>query len=419
MKYIPCFFFCLLLSIVNLYGQDLLEAQKYEKAKKYEDAASLYFDLYRFEEAAACYELRIDQLKKLRKPDEVEIARLESLLEKTQRAARMLSRCEDVQIVDSIVVSKKAFLNAYFMGEGSGTLKMSDSMTVYENQLGDRRYSARKDTTGLLQIYSRTKIGEDWAEERFLNIPSDAPGDNNYPFLMSDGLTIYFASTGNGSIGGYDLFVTRYNLNSDTYLVPSQLGMPFNSIYNDFMLAIDEENEIGYFATDRFQPVGKVVIYAFVPTEAYIPLDDLDGEELIARAKLSSIRNTWKSGLSYAGYLDRVKADIEKENQKLRREFVFPINDKIVYYVLSDFENEPAKRFFLTAQTLRKQISDLEQKLEEQRFQYKSASGSVRASLRNPILQNEKKLEESVARLKEAEKSARNQEIKHLRQNTK
>jgi len=49
------------------------------------------------------------------------------------------------------------------------------------------------------------------------------------PFVMSDGLTLYFASTDHQSFGGYDLYVTRYNLATDSYLVPNQLNMPFNS----------------------------------------------------------------------------------------------------------------------------------------------------------------------------------------------
>ena len=49
---------------------------------------------------------------------------------------------------------------------------------------------------------------------------------------MADGVTIYYASDGEG-LGGYDIFVTRYNTNTDTYLVPENVGMPFNSPYND------------------------------------------------------------------------------------------------------------------------------------------------------------------------------------------
>lgn len=81
-------------------------------------------------------------------------------------------------------------------------------------------------------------------------------------------MTIYYASDGDGSMGGYDIFVTRYNTNTDTYLVPENVGMPFNSPYNDYMYVIDEYNNLGWFASDRYQPEDKVCIYVFVPNDS-------------------------------------------------------------------------------------------------------------------------------------------------------
>ena len=57
-------------------------------------------------------------------------------------------------------------------------------------------------------------------DEKQLPMNINSNDDDNYPFVLSDGATIYYSSKGNGSIGGYDLFVTRYNINSDTYPAP-------------------------------------------------------------------------------------------------------------------------------------------------------------------------------------------------------
>lgn len=88
----------------------------------------------------------------------------------------------------------------------------------------------------------------------------------NYPFMMPDGTTFYFAATGEESIGGYDIFVTRFDSESGSFLKAENIGMPFNSTANDYMYAIDEFNDIGWFATDRSQPEGKVCIYIFIPS---------------------------------------------------------------------------------------------------------------------------------------------------------
>ena len=76
---------------------------------------------------------------------------------------------------------------------------------------------------------------------------------------MSDGITLYYASDGEGSLGGYDIFVTRYDSENGNYLRPDNIGMPFNSPANDYMYAIDEFNNIGWFASDRYQLITKSV----------------------------------------------------------------------------------------------------------------------------------------------------------------
>lgn len=43
------------------------------------------------------------------------------------------------------------------------------------------------------------------------------------PVCLSDGVTIYYATDGEG-LGGYDIFVTRYNTNTDSYLTPENVG---------------------------------------------------------------------------------------------------------------------------------------------------------------------------------------------------
>lgn len=418
MKYSLLLSLFFLLNCFPLCAQgELSEAKKLYAEKKYEAAGVIYYDHYLFDQAVEAFEKRIEFLKKIRKPDQEAIATATVLLEKAQRAARMLAHGRDVQIVDSMIVKKADFLKVYLLGDESGTLTPAKGSVVYENQLKDRRYYGKPDSSGMFHLYGQTLVNGRWAEERPLNIPSDSLAGDNYPFVMPDGMTTYFASTGNGSIGGYDLFVTRYNLNSDSYLAPSQLGMPFNSIYNDYMLAIDEENGIGYFVTDRFQEEDHVIVYSFIPAEEYGTLNDLDEEALTARAKITSIRNTWAPGANYSDYKENIKQQIERRRMIAKREFVFPINDNIIYYMMSDFESDAAKRSFLSAQDIRKQRVQLETTLDNQRKEFAlSASPSKKEQLRGKIEKDELSLENMERQLAEAEKAARNQEIRHLRQ---
>jgi hypothetical protein len=237
---------------------------------------------------------------------------------------------------------------------------------------------------------------------------------------MPDGLTIYYASTGNGSIGGYDLFVSRYNLNNDTYLAPNQLGMPFNSLANDYMLAIDEVNGIGYFATDRFQPEEKVVVYTFIPnpnSEAK-SLGTEDERLLASRAKITSIRDTWLPGINYQGKIEQVRLMIENTQPKIKKDFTFVVNDNIVYHTVADFESDAAKKSYLQTTELEGKIQALEEQLDTLRKAFAEGNSEQKQSLRSPILTNERQLETMLQTYKKLWMETRNSEIKYLRTNS-
>ena len=56
-----------------------------------------------------------------------------------------------------------------------------------------------------MQLYSRIRLLDGWSEPESLTSLNEQ-GNVNYPFLMSDGITLYYASDGEGSLGGYDIF---------------------------------------------------------------------------------------------------------------------------------------------------------------------------------------------------------------------
>ena len=401
----------------SLQAQTLEDADFLFSKKKYLEAAEIYYQQYQFTKAAQAYRMQTDILLKAKKPQTQSIDSIKPLLKRAENLARMVSRCEDIQIIDSVIVNKTGFLKAYLVGSETGTFEQTGASVVYENQLKDRRYLGKKDKTGFFRLYSQQKIQDNWADEKPLNIPSENTGDDNFPFLMPDGVTIYYASTGNGSIGGYDLFVSRYNSDNDTYLAPGQMGMPFNSLYNDYMLVIDELNNIGYFATDRFQPEDKVVIYTFIPNSEVKPIDSADEQMLINRAKITAIRDSWRPNVNYQNILAKLKADIarEKAQTQVKKDFTFVINDSIVYYTLADFESNTAKNSYLQSKEMGDKIRTMENQLDAQRKAFAEGNQTKKQSLRSSILANERQLETMIQSYNKLSVDARNTEIKYLR----
>ena len=86
-------------------------------------------------------------------------------------------------------------------------------------------------------------------------------GDELFPFLSND-TTLYFASDGQGGLGGLDLYVT-YRDKSGNWSIPENLGAPFNSNRDDFGIFFNYNGEKGYFCSNREGGKGGDDIYSF------------------------------------------------------------------------------------------------------------------------------------------------------------
>lgn len=408
----------------------LLVASKKNVQDSFYYLGLIYTEKYQFTNAEEVFDKYESFLEK-RKPrknsvdaekKEADIARLAEKRKIMSRLNRMVSNTEDIQIIDSIVVDKKNFLSAYKLSHSSGSLAYFNKVfsankdvesTVYFNEKETKIYFGQPDRNGVFALYSMDKLLDEFGNEKRLSQTNfGLTGDVNYPFMMSDGVTIYFAAKDVESIGGYDLFVSRYNMNSDTYLTPERLNMPFNSAYNDYMMVVDEEKGIGWFASDRVQPEGKVCIYTFIPNKTVKTIESEDESYLAGRAKILAIKDTWQEGQNYSSIIELARK-APKEKVKEVRDFEFVINDKSTYYTLADFRNKNARDTYYKVVQLKADKKSLSDKLEKLRIEYNKASADTRRNMTSEILGLEKQIEQIQRDIPSLEVQARNQEIQN------
>lgn len=406
---------------------DLAAAEKhlsFAVKRKVQDAyrylGEVYYQTYRFDKAAEMFEDYIALLTKKKQPVEV----YENKLDLAEKAQRMMEKVEDVQIIDSLVVDKNDFLSAYMLSEESGSLvpypeffqtNEAMSSTVYMNQKGDMIYYAHPAGEDRFCLFSQSKLIDQWGDEKQLPMNINSKDDDNYPFVLSDGVTIYYASKGNGSLGGYDLFVTRYNLNSDSYLTPEQLGMPYNSPFNDYMMVIDETKGLGWFVSDRFQPEGKVCVYLFIPNDDRKRIEGDDLEQKRARASIASIRDSWKEGSDYRELIRLAHTEVPYGANEVQKDFDFVINNSLVYYTLDEIQSPEARNYYEKVVAINAQVRELEGKLDELRATWTQSNSAKRAELAPTILQVEEQLNDLLKQPTGWEKKARNAEINYLK----
>ncbi|MDE6336176.1 MAG: hypothetical protein K2L34_06365, partial [Muribaculaceae bacterium] len=179
------------------------------------------------------------------------------------------------------------------------------------------------------------------------------------------GVTLYYAADGSGSIGGYDIFVVTRDAQTGEYLQPQNLGMPFNSPYDDFMLAIDEENGVGWWATDRNELGDKLTIYVYKVNDMRRNYDP-DDEDILDKARLTDYRSTWNSEDSQEiEELLNVIADIDPTKVEKRAEFYLPKGNGEYYTSANDFKNAGArsalKKYLLSSMALEKSEANLKE----------------------------------------------------------
>ncbi|MCI5505518.1 MAG: hypothetical protein MR421_03575 [Prevotella sp.] len=339
----------------------------------------------------------------------------------------MRAATQKVMFVDSVVVSKSRLLKSLNIPDEAGSIvdyntffKETDqpNAVVYLNQLKNKCVFSKYVNKGW-DLYSSELIGGKWAKAIPLK-GLDVIGDDvdiNWPFLLSDGVTLYFAAKGDESIGGFDIFMTRYDESTDRYLKPENIGMPFNSTANDYFYIVDEYDGYGWFATDRHQPKDKVCIYSFILNnvrENYNP-DDYSPEQLKQLSELHSISMTW-TDKGRRTYAQEQLAEIAKRkySQVKKNDFKFVINDKFTYTTLTDFRSVEAAEKYAILYDIMSKKTKLDNSVERARNAFPTAKSKQKEEYRKQLLAAEKQSEKYELEIEDLTKEIRSIELKKL-----
>lgn len=373
-----------------------------------------HYLLYKFQEAAGYFGLYASAAnvnKNLQR----------EALDKIQRCEvglRLLNRVEDIEIIDSINVAKKDFLRFYKLSRetgkfntqllnmaGKGWLETASFMT----QRGDRKFYA--DTVaGQLDLFKSDKLLDGWSPGNALDENINSARDENYPFLMLDGISLFYASNSLKSVGGYDIFFTRFNTEKGEYLSPENIGMPFNSIYNDYMMVVDESNSTGWFVTDRFQPRDRLIIYHFNFTEEKKYLK-LENDSLLRQRAMLKISNRVKKETVSQPEI----ADIIPVVQPVGK-LLFIVNDSVSYNGTEEFKSQKALGLWYEKYRTDNEYREVEMKLNKLRLTYDNEQDVLlKKNLAAEIRDLEQKSLKFKVLLKEKEISVRNEEINFLK----
>lgn len=329
------------------------------------------------------------------------------------RITNMREMTQQIIIVDSIVVNKDQFLASIRLSSECGQLMNTGAFfrnqlqgTLYLNEMGNKVYFSQPDGHQQ-QLYTADKLGNEWSKPQPLQGLSEGIDEASYPFMLTDGLTFYFAGKGEESIGGYDIFMTRYDSRSGSFLKPENIGMPFNSEANDYMYAIDEANRIGYFASDRRQPEGKVCIYIFIPSDTRKTYDNskYTEEQIRNFADIASIADTWGDGSERKAALDRIKSKYATHDVPGQLVSTGDAASAV------EFHSKEANSLYQKLLKEQNALDIVNSSLDMLRQKYHKANASERNRMKSEILKLEEQALQLNASVKQLTKATRNAEI--------
>jgi hypothetical protein len=113
-------------------------------------------------------------------------------------------------------------------------------------------------------------------------------------------VTLYFAANDSNGLGGLDIYVSRYNMATENFTTPENIGMPYNSPANEYLFVLDEMHQIGYLATDRFATEGRVHVYSFAISEQKEYWRNIAIDSLVGYARLEDFEVFTKDSLPAA-----------------------------------------------------------------------------------------------------------------------
>jgi outer membrane protein OmpA-like peptidoglycan-associated protein/tetratricopeptide (TPR) repeat protein len=111
-------------------------------------------------------------------------------------------------------------------------------------------------------IYKSTKDAKGrWTESINLGSVINTELDEEGVFLHPDGKTLYFSSKGHSSMGGYDVFKSIFDVQSQTWSEPQNIGYPVNTTDDDVFFTVSASGKHAYYSSIRPGGFGEKDIY--------------------------------------------------------------------------------------------------------------------------------------------------------------
>ncbi len=197
-----------------------------------------------------------------------------------------------------------------------------NATAIYYSSYGDNLDSG-------LDIYVRRKLPNgEWGDPQLLPGAVNTKYDEDFPYMHPSGKYLYFSSTGHNSMGGYDIYLSKFDPNTNSFREPENVDFAISSPDDDFFYVVDSAFQNAYFASARQSQDGMLHVYkvkvARVPLKEVIIMGEFISE-VDPEMKSMEINLTYHSNGKDVGLV--------RSNKVGKYSYVFPQGGKYNYNI--------------------------------------------------------------------------------------
>lgn len=197
-------------------------------------------------------------------------------IEMCQNGKKLLTTISDLVVLEKKEIEYTSFFRLYNLANIGGVILITaeyqskidkkknhtplihfpdNAQTIYYSSYGDS-------DKGSKDIYCRKRLPDGkWG------LPALVPGnvntrfDEDFPYLSPNGEYLYFCSKGHNSMGGFDVFRSKFDPENNAFGQPENMDFAISSPDNDLFYVVDSLEKNAYFASARQSENGKIHVY--------------------------------------------------------------------------------------------------------------------------------------------------------------
>lgn len=160
------------------------------------------------------------------------------------------------------------------------------SPALYAPSTDNRLYFSAIGMDSTATIMSISRKDSTWTRPEEVDAELLSNGNEIFPMVSPDGNSMYFSSDGFYGVGGYDIYVSSRDQQTGKWKRPVNLGFPYSSPSNDYLLITTSDGLHTLFASDRNCPKDSVNVYVLEYDAVPVRKEVTSTEELRALSAL-------------------------------------------------------------------------------------------------------------------------------------